>query len=249
MGEGNIFTLVSVHTSIGVGGTPSQVWMGGYPILGLDRGIPHPRSGWGVPQVWTEGYPRSGRGVPHPRSGWGVPHPRSGQKVTPWLGLDGVPPPTPGLDEVLPQPEDWLGYPLPPIGQSSIASTCYAASGMPLAFTQENFLVQIDLHFFFSGLLLTPSHCIHSKSSQRALDELQRTIVEIETKYKAEISRLKKKYETEIREYEIQVETLTRTNAELAKNNKALSSRVKVSQDPSQNFSLLMWKPVNVLCK
>lgn len=38
-----------------------------------------------------------------------------------------------------------------------------------------------------------------SKSSQRALDELQRTIVDIESKYKAEISRLKKKYETEIR--------------------------------------------------
>lgn len=37
------------------------------------------------------------------------------------------------------------------------------------------------------------------KSSQRALDELQRTIVEIESKYKAEISRIKKKYETEIR--------------------------------------------------
>ncbi len=71
--------------------------------------------------------------------------------------------------------------------------------------------------------------CSCSKSSQRALDELQRTIVEIETKYKAEISRLKKKYETEIREYEIQVETLTRTNAELAKNNKALSARVKVT--------------------
>ena len=79
------------------------------------------------------------------------------------------------------------------------------------------------------------SQCTYSKSSQRALDELQRTIVEIETKYKAEISRLKKKYETEIREYEIQVETLTRTNAELAKNNKALSGRVKVSQELFQS--------------
>ena len=38
-----------------------------------------------------------------------------------------------------------------------------------------------------------------SKSSQRAMDELQRTIIEIETKYKAELSRLKKKYETELR--------------------------------------------------
>ena len=79
--------------------------------------------------------------------------------------------------------------------------------------------------------------CVNSKSSQRALDELQRTIIEIETKYKAEISRLKKKYETEIREYEIQVETLTRTNAELAKNNKALSGRVKVGNIGCKNNS------------
>ena len=68
-----------------------------------------------------------------------------------------------------------------------------------------------------------------SKSGQRALDELQRTIVEIETRYKAELSRLRKKYDAEIREYEIQIETLNRTNAELAKSNKGLGARVKVS--------------------
>ena len=41
------------------------------------------------------------------------------------------------------------GYtPPPPIRQSSIASTCYAAGGMPLAFTQEDFLVlQCDFVF------------------------------------------------------------------------------------------------------
>ena len=35
-----------VHTCRG-GGTPSQVWVGGYPISGLGRGwgVPHPRSG------------------------------------------------------------------------------------------------------------------------------------------------------------------------------------------------------------
>ncbi len=70
---------------------------------------------------------------------------------------------------------------------------------------------------------------LNSKSSQRALDELQRTIVEIETRYKAELSRLKKKYEMEIREYEIQIETLNRTNIELSKNNKQLGAKVKVS--------------------
>ena len=62
------------------GGTPSQVWVGGgYPISGLGRGVPHPRSRWGG------GYPipGSGRGgtpsqvyvggVPPPDLGWGIP--------------------------------------------------------------------------------------------------------------------------------------------------------------------------------
>ena len=118
------------------GGTPSQVWTGrggGYPIPGLDGGVPHPRSGWGgtPSQVWM--------GLPHPRSGQGVPHPRVPHRP----GLDGNPP-----------HHDWMGYPPimtgwgipptmagwgnpPPIRQS-IASTCYAAGGMPLA---EDFLV------------------------------------------------------------------------------------------------------------
>ena len=76
----------------GWGGTPSQVWVGGYPITGLG-GIPS--------QVWM--------GVPPTMTGWGTPH------------------------------HDWIGY--PPIRQSSIVSTCYTAGGMPLAFTQEDFLV------------------------------------------------------------------------------------------------------------
>lgn len=67
------------------------------------------------------------------------------------------------------------------------------------------------------------------KSSQRALDELQRTIVDVETKYKAEIGRLKKKHESDVREYEIQVETLNRNNAELSKANKSLAARIKVT--------------------
>ena len=52
-----------------------QLSEGGYPIPGLGRGVPHPRSG-------LEG------GVPHPRSGE-VPHPRSGWRGTPsqvWPG-------------------------------------------------------------------------------------------------------------------------------------------------------------------
>ena len=50
--------------------------------------------------------------------------------------MQGTPPP-PGLDGVHP----------PPIRQSSIASTCYAAGGMPLAFTQEDFLVSSCFYF------------------------------------------------------------------------------------------------------
>jgi len=57
---------------------------------------------------------------------------------------------------------------------------------------------------------------------------LQRTIIEIETKYKAEINRLKKKYEADIREFEIQIETLSRSNGELARNNKAMAAKLKV---------------------
>lgn len=65
------------------------------------------------------------------------------------------------------------------------------------------------------------------KNGQRSVEELQRTIIEIETKYKSELSRYKKKYETDLRELEIQVETLSRSNGELAKANKSLAGRVK----------------------
>jgi len=65
------------------------------------------------------------------------------------------------------------------------------------------------------------------KNGQRTVEELQRTILEIETKYKAELSRYKKKYETDLRELEIQIETLSRSNGELGKANKSLATRVK----------------------
>ena len=155
MGEGTVFNL-SVHTSIGRGGggfvpiwladgeggrevIPSQVWMGeGYPIPGLD-GVPYPRSKWGVPHPMSrQGVPhhRSIFGVPHPRSRWGggVPHLRSGQ---------GYPHPRSGRGYSSPHRE-WMGVPPPQIRrQISIASTCYATSGVPLAFTQEGFFVDI----------------------------------------------------------------------------------------------------------
>ena len=67
------------------------------------------------------------------------------------------------------------------------------------------------------------------KTSSRSVEELQRTIIEIETKFKSEINRYKKKYETDLRELEIQNENLNRANAELAKANKSLAARVKVT--------------------
>ena len=129
MGEGNIFSLFTL--SGGGGGTKSRsgLWGGGVPQY-LGWGEPHPRGG-GVPQPGLD----SG-GEPHPRGGtlarsgwWGyTPQVRSG-----WWGY----PPPPG--------QVWMvgGYPPthPPTKQSSKASTYYAAGGMPLAFTQEDFLV------------------------------------------------------------------------------------------------------------
>ena len=153
-----------------VGGTPSQVWMlGGTP--GLDGGgLPqvwmvgrgYPRSGfWGVPQVWILGGTKGtlwpgldGGGVPQvwmvgrylgypPQQGLdgggypGYPPARSGWCWVPQVWMVGVPP-WPGLDG-----GGYPGYPhIPPtIRQNSIVSTCYPAGGMPLAFTQEDFLV------------------------------------------------------------------------------------------------------------
>ena len=113
---------LSVHTSMGGGGNPSQVqvagtpssWQG-YPIPGLDGRVPVlGPSGWGYP-IQLRGYsipgldggvprPRSkwvwvlhpAEWVPHPRSGWGVPHPAD-RAVPQWLY--GVPP-----------GQDWMGY-------------------------------------------------------------------------------------------------------------------------------------------
>ena len=133
-------------------------WGAGYPIPGLGRGVPHLRSGQGgtpyqvwlggtSSQVWPGGYPIPGLDWGYPgyplltRSGWG----------TLWPGLDGIPPQTPpdpsppDLGQGTPSdlgwgtPRTWDGVPHPP--SPSIVSTSYVAGGMPLAFTQEDFLV------------------------------------------------------------------------------------------------------------
>ena len=115
-GKGNIFTLyVSPNLDRGEG-IPSQVVGGGYPITGLEGGTSS--------QVWTGGTPSQV---------W------MGEYPIPGLDGGGYPR-VPGLDRV-PPTQDWMGYPPPPIRQSRIERTCYAAGGMPLAFTQEDFLV------------------------------------------------------------------------------------------------------------
>jgi len=52
--------------------------------------------------------------------------------------------------------------------------------------------------------------------------------VEIETRYKAELGRLKKKYDSEIKEYEITIENLNRVNADLQRAGKGAQARIKV---------------------
>ena len=112
-----IFSVcVSVHTGRGVphplmGGAPPSGPDGGTPIL-PHGGVPHPSS-WGYPIPGLDGgVPWPGKGVPsHSDLGWGYPHP--GQAP----GQGGTP--------------NW----------NSTACTCYMVGSMPLAFTQEDFLV------------------------------------------------------------------------------------------------------------
>ena len=110
--EGNVLTPVCVSV---------HTCRGGYPIPGLAGEVPHPRSGQGVPHPRSGLYPLDlGQGTPPDLD---RVSPQTWDRVPPrtW---DRVPPPRPGL-----------GYP------PSIVSTCYEAGGMPLAFTQEVFLV------------------------------------------------------------------------------------------------------------
>ena len=75
-----------------MGGTPFQVWVGKYPILGLGGGDPISSLGGGVPHFrsgWWGGYP----GYPRPGlDGGGVPGvpPRPG--LDDGRGVPGVPP-------------------------------------------------------------------------------------------------------------------------------------------------------------
>ena len=148
MTGGYIFSL-STLAGGGGGGTPSQVWPGG--------GVLHLRSGGGVLHLRLGGtssqvrggymgyppYPDLGRGTPLLRPGMRYPPPRPGIGYPlPEMGY----PPYLDLGQGTPQPEmgyppTWDGVLPPPLHRSAYASTCYAAGSVPLAFTQEDFLV------------------------------------------------------------------------------------------------------------
>ena len=110
---------MSVHTSTGRGvPQPGLDGGGGVPWSGLDGG--------GVPQPVLDG----GGGTPVRSEWWGVP------RVPPQHDWMGYPPTMTGWVPHC----DWMGYP-PQHDWMGVASTCYMAGGVPLAFTQEDFLV------------------------------------------------------------------------------------------------------------
>ena len=125
MTEGTVFTLFTIS----MGGTLSQVVMGGTPSCWW--GYPNPRSGWGG----TLGYPHPRLdGVLPPIKDW-MGHPLP---IKDWMGY----PPSWSWIGVLPPPPS-AGWGTPPLQfrrQISKVSTCYAAGGVPVAFTQEGFL-------------------------------------------------------------------------------------------------------------
>ena len=101
----------------------------------LHRG--YPQLAYGGTPIWLKGVPPSfptGGGYPHPShpigTGWGYP------LCWDWMG---VPSQSQDWMRVPCQSQDWMG--LPPNQHSSRASTCYVAGGMPLVFTQKDFLV------------------------------------------------------------------------------------------------------------
>ena len=126
-GEGNVFSL------------SAPGWGGGYPYPIMfcnisQNAMAQPLGGLPC-QVQPGGGYRGGGHTPPARSAGGVP----GRGV-PWQGGTQVRYPLPPH----PRQVSWGGggypaggYP----GQDNIGSTCYTAGGMPLAFTQEDFLV------------------------------------------------------------------------------------------------------------
>ena len=134
---GNVFTLFTI---CGEGGTPSS-WWGGTPFPCLDGGYPIQLTGGATPFPGLDG-----GGTPS--SWWGV------LPSQVWRGV----PPSQVWTGGCPLPRSRWGYPLaiypqqgyPPY-RSNIACTCYTAVGMPLAFAQEDFLVDTLTNAYFSA--------------------------------------------------------------------------------------------------
>lgn len=79
----------------------------------------------------------------------------------------------------------------------------------------------------FSFLSTPPSPFLVRKSHQRALESLQASL-DAEVRGKADGLKLKKKLEADINELELQVDLLTKNNAELSKNSKKMQQQIKV---------------------
>ena len=78
------------------------------------------------------------------------------------------------------------------------------------------------------------------RGSQRTIDELRANVADLENRLRNETSRLKGRYETERHELEMQIDVLSRGNAELSKNNKGLLAKLKV---PETNAEILIHGP------
>ena len=136
--------LFSVCLSVHISG-------GGVPQSGLGRRVPQSGLGGTPSQVWVGGTPSQvWGGTPSPG---GVPHVQGGTPSlggTPCLG---------GTPSLVP----------PPIAQSSIVSTCYAAGSASLAFTQEDFLVSyiFKLAKAFPKFMIHSFYWLHAKATQR----------------------------------------------------------------------------------
>ena len=138
------------HVCLHLGrGTPARSrWGGGTPARSRQGGVPQQ----GVPHLR----------YPPIRPGWGYPNvgdPTLGTPIGPggylhqiWMGvlwLGGTPPWVPpvragqgGTPPQVPSGQTWMeGYPYR--GGTPPSSTWYAAVGMPLVFTQEDFLVYV----------------------------------------------------------------------------------------------------------
>ena len=118
----------------------------GYPILPIGMGyLILPQGGHPCPDL--EGYPRPdlGSGTLLPWPGVGVPPSWPGIQIPLVLTWDGV------------HPSSWPRRGGGGPNWNSIACTCYATGGMPLAFTQDDFLAHAGFEVVLDNSLWKPN--------------------------------------------------------------------------------------------